>query len=151
MNWRLVAAFLVSPVVPCALYALPDAIIFHNWAGSRMFFVVGLAVAEIMVVAIALPTFLILRRYRTVSVWACLCAGFLICFGTGFASEILSLHPGYSAGDGGGSTIVNGYLTTHGFVMLIVSSTIFVLMGALAGLVFWLIGIYRRGGDAVRV
>ena len=151
MNWRLPAAFLVSPVVPCALYAVPDLVMWRNWAGARVTLVVGVVVAEAMVVVLALPTYLVLRRYRTVGLRSCLCAGFLICFGTSCVLQVISLNPGYSASDGGGATIVNGHLTAHGFVMSIVGATIFGIMGALTGLIFWLVGIYRRPSNAVRV
>src|SRR5215470_15786251 len=151
MNWRLPVAFLVSPVVPCTLYAVPDLVMWHNWGGARFTLVVGLVVAEAMVVVLALPAYLVLRRYRTIGLWSCFGTGFLICVGTSCVSQLFTLNPGYSAGDGGGATIVNGHLTAHGFVMSIVGATVFGVMGALTGLVFWLVGIYRRPSSAVRV
>jgi hypothetical protein len=147
MHWRLPVAFLVSPVIPCVLFNVPDYVAFHTW--SNGFLVGALVVAETLVLLVAVPTFFLLRRYRRVTLITCLTAGFTICFAISCLLVLYPLDSGYSAGNGGGATVINGHLTAHGALSQLVGASVIGLMGALTGLIFWLVGI--RGRDASNV
>ena len=145
VNWRLFAAFVVSPVIPCFLYNIPDYFAFHTWSNS--FLLQAVAVAEALVLLVAVPTFLLLRRRFRITLTVCLIAGFLICFAASCLLAFLPLNPGYSAGDGGGSTVINGHITAHGVVSQLIGASIFGLMGTITALIFWVVGI--RNSDSL--
>jgi len=142
-------AFLVSPIIPCILYNIPDYLAFHTWSNS--FLVAALVVAEVLIALVAVPVFLLLRRRRRVTLTICLTAGFIICFAISGLFAFWPLDPGYSAGDGGGSTVINGHMTAHGVVSQLIGASVFGLMGAITGLIFWAVGIRGRHAASKRV
>jgi hypothetical protein len=144
INWRVPVAFAISPVLPCALLGVIGIILHPERTGARLLFAYEAAVAEVLILLVAAPAYLILRRYRVIAVLECLLAGFAI---GALASAIVLFaprrHEGDFAADAGGPTVVNGHMTWHGVVSNLEGIAIFALLGTSIGLMFWLVGIRR--------
>ena len=143
INWRVPVAFAVAPVLPCALYVAPGLVRYPDWTGTRLLFAYEMAAAEFLTLLVAVPAYLILRRFRVIGLLDCLLAGFTI--GALFSGVVLFVpsHAGLSAADSGGPTVVNGHMSWHGVLVNLEGVAIFALLGASIGLVFWLVGIRR--------
>ena len=141
MNWRVPAGFVLAPLVPCALYATAMGVIANQWSGFRFIVVAMVAVSEALCLFVALPLFLVLRRFRPVTLRECVVAGVVITILMNVILLVVSGGPGYSAGDSGGATVINGHLTGHGFGSAIVGTAAQSLLGAAIGLCFWAIAV----------
>lgn len=150
MKWRVPAGFVLAPIVPCALYATAMSVIASQWSGFRFIVVAMVTVSEALCLFVALPLFLVLRRFRPIALLECVGAGVAITILVNVISLLVSGGPGYSAGDGGGATIINGHLTAHGFGSATVGTAVQSLLGAAIGLCFWAIAVrpIHQGSDS---
>jgi hypothetical protein len=150
MNWRVPAGFVLAPLVPCALYATAVGVIANQWSGFRFIVVAMVTVSEALCLFVALPLFLVLRRFRSIALLECVAAGVAITILVNVISLLVSGGPGYSAGDSGGATVINGHLTGHGFMSAIVGTAVQSLLGAAIGLCFWIIAVrpVHHGSDS---
>jgi hypothetical protein len=150
MKWRVPAGFVLAPIVPCALYATAVSVIASQWSGFRFIVVAMVTVSEALCFFVALPLFLVLRRFRPIALLECVVAGVAITILVNVISLLVSGGPGYSAGDSGGATVINGHLTGHGFGSAIVGTAVQSLLGAAMGLCFWAIAVrpIHHGSDS---
>lgn len=150
MNWRVPAGFVLAPLVPCALYATAMSVIASQWSGFRFTVVAMVVVSETLCLFVALPIFFLLRRFRPIALLECVVTGVAITILVNVISLLVVGRPGYSAGDSGGATVINGHLTGHGFGSAIVGTAVQSLLGAAIGLCFWIIAVrpIRRGSDS---
>ena len=100
MKWRVPAGFVRAPIVPCALYATAMSVIASQWSGFRFIVVAMVTVSEALCLFVALPLFLVLRRFRAIALLECVGAGVAITILVNVISLLVSGGPGYSAGDG---------------------------------------------------
>src|SRR5580658_4132820 len=106
MKWRVPAGFVLAPLVPCALYATAMSVIASQWRGSRCIVVAMVTVSEALCLFVALPLFLVLRRFRPIALMECVVTGVAITILLNVILLLASGGPGYSAGDSGGATVI---------------------------------------------
>ena len=150
MNWRVPAGFVLAPLVPCALYASAMSVIASQWSGFRFIVVAMVVVSEALCLFVALPICFLLRRFRPIALLECVVTGVAITIPVNVISLLVVGGPGYSAGDSGGATVINGHLTGHGFGSAIVGTAVQSLLGTAIGLCFWIIAVrpIHRGSDS---
>lgn len=147
INWRVPVGFLLAPAAPCAIYVLTMAAIAGQWNGAVFIFWALTATSIGTSLAIALPIYLLLNRYWKVRLIECLLGG----AGTALLLNLVLFlviayafpERGYSAGDSGGDTIVNGKYTQHGMVQVALGVIQSMFFGATIGICFWFIALYR--------
>jgi hypothetical protein len=143
---RIAAGFLLAPLLPCAAFSAMMSAIAGQWSGFLFGVIAVLVVTEVLSIAVALPLYLILRRFRRIGALECAVSGVAVTVLLNVATLFLSPGPGYSAGDGGGDTIVNGHITAHGYVSALSGTVIQSSLGVAIGLCFWFIAIRRTSG-----
>jgi hypothetical protein len=144
MNLRVPLGFFLAPIVPCAVTVLPGILARPEWTGGWQMILLMVVVSQTISLFVAVPTYLLLRHYSHVGFWQCLLSGAAIAVVFNIIVLLLSmsLGTGYSAADSGGDTVINGHITTHGWVQNAYSAGYFALLGAGIGLAFWLIAIW---------
>jgi hypothetical protein len=143
MKWRLPLGFILAPVIPSALMVLPGIVATAEWRASWRLIVYIVVVLEIISLIVALPTYFLLRRFWRVGALHCTVSGAAIATLTNVLLLSLPLE-GYSAGDPGGDTIINGRYTAHGWMQNLSDLLIMGGFGAGIGLLFWVIALWRR-------
>jgi hypothetical protein len=113
-----------------------------QWQGIWFFIIATLVVSELVTIVVAVPAYLVLKRFRTIGLIDCVLAGAVIGLLFGLTGLVLPIGSGYSAGDSGGDTIVNGKLTTHGLFAAVIGAGFDCLRGAAIGFCFWLVAFY---------
>jgi len=138
MNWRLPFGFLLAPIVPCAIAALPNILATHEWSGDLLTYMV--VVSQIIGVVFGAPLYAVLSRSRHVRLVHCLVSGAGIAIA--IAAILVLLNPSSSADDSGGATIVNGHYTVYGWVQNAKVVASMGLLGTSIGLFFWGIALW---------
>lgn len=143
---RLYLGFLLAPLPPSIAI-----VSFEKWAspysgGQDIMLIFGLAFCYMAIVTMAAPAYFWIARRTRVRWYHCLLSG----AGIGFLFPLLVglvirfFQPdmsGYSAGDGGGQTIINGHTTLHGYVSQLMGAGAMGLFGMSIGFCFWLIAL----------
>ncbi len=141
---RIAAGFLLAPIIPCVLFSALLSSVSSQWSGFWLGAVAMIVVSEALSVFVAFPIYLVLRRFRNIGARECALVGIAVTIILNAVSLIFSTNPGYSAGDGGGSTILNGHITAHGYVSAIISTAVQSILGVAIALTFWFIAIRNR-------
>ena len=150
MNWfRFVAAFLVAPAAPALLTSAP--VLLTAAPSFLVVFLLACFVTYTHAIVLGLPAALLLGRARPLGLWRVLGAAFLIGvlpFGAFNLYHELTMSPGagYTAND-----VVlreDGRLTGAGLANLAAGILQCGVLGAVAGLVWWLIAVPRAGRSA---
>lgn len=139
MIFRILAAFVLAPILPCALLATPLFLEYPGRGDGWQFLFWMLVGSELLVVVAAMPSYFILQRIVRVGWLQCVLLGVGIGAAFSLIALLLSLHPGmnYSVGDGGGYIVENGRYTLHGWIQLAKGTGFAALFGASIGLAFW--------------
>lgn len=103
-----------------------------------------IVVSEILSFVVALPMYLVLRRFRRVGPRECVLAGIAVTVIFNAAGLLFSASPWYSAGDSGGDTVVNGLITAHGYVRTLISTAFQSVLGVAIAIMFWFISLRGR-------
>ncbi len=145
-TWRIIAAFLIVPGAAALLMAILmpayDGItdpLEKIWRSALAFAVFG---AYPMTIILGLPTFFILRRHFDAKLVNCSLAGAAVAALPWFVLSTLSLPD--SASIGGRATVIDGSLTTYGWVTNLTFVGQLALHGAAGGALFWLIAAAGR-------
>jgi hypothetical protein len=150
MKWRVPAGFLLAPILPCAILEITASAFINQQPSIRFGTIALILVSEALSLLVGVPLYFLLRRYRSISLVDCVLSGVAIAVLVNATVLVFPSSPGYSAGDHGGATVVNGHLTTHGFISALVATAAQSLLGAAIGLCFWVIAIRplrRHDGD----
>jgi hypothetical protein len=150
MTWRTFMGFLLAPVVPCTLFVLVMSSVSDQWGGTLFMLLAMLAVSACLSLVVALPIYLALKRFWKVRMRECVLSGVLVAVLVNAVGLIWPVDPGYSAGDSGGPTIVNGQRTPHGYASAFVGTLSSSAFGATIGLCFWLFAIRPTSMDQKR-
>lgn len=142
---RLVLGFALAPVVPCVGLVLASAALAGQWDAIAFTITTTLAVSLVVSLVCGVPLYLVLRRYKRVSMIDCVVGGAaaalvlnLVLYG---AVRLAFRNGGYSAGDSGGATYVDNHLTVHGAVVAAEGILANLALGACIGLCFWFIAL----------
>ena len=141
--WRLLAAFVVAPLVPAVAVAT-----FMWWESNSAYFsntliLVLLFGAYPAATILGAPAYLVLHRYIGPSALACGLVGGAI---AAIPWLTLGVFGGpHQATHGGKPTVVDGVLTAFGWMELLQFVSITFALGAVGGLVFWAIAGRARG------
>ena len=130
------------------LYATAMSAFANQWSGFRFVLLSMIVVSEVLSLIVAVPLYFLLRRFRTLGLLECALSGVAITILLNLVTAIVSGGPGYSAADSGGPTIVDGHLTGHGIVNVMLGTAVQSVLGASIGLCFWVIAVrskYRSG------
>jgi hypothetical protein len=141
---RTAAGFLLAPIIPCIVFASILSGMANQWNSLWFGAVAMIVVSELLSLVVALPLYLVLRRFRNVGPLECALAGVVIAVVLNAISLFFSGGSGYSAGDSGGETIVNGHVTAHGYVSDMLSTAFQSVLGVAIALTFWFIAIRSR-------
>jgi hypothetical protein len=141
---RITAGFLLAPIIPCFIFSILLSGIFGQWNGFLFVTIVMIVVSEALSLFVAFPIYLVLRRFRTIGVRDCVLIGIVVTVILNAVTLMFSANPGYSAGDGGGATIVDGHITAHGYVSAVLRTAIQSALGVAIALTFWFIAIRAR-------
>jgi hypothetical protein len=141
---RVFFGFLLAPLIPCVVFSALLSGLFNQWGGFWFGTAAMIVVAEVLSLVVALPLYLWLRRVRSIGARDCAVMGIVVTVILNLGSLLFSGGPGYSAGDGGGDTIVNGHMTAHGYVSALLSTAVQSILGVAIALTFWFIAIRSR-------
>ena len=142
-------AFALAPVLPCGLLTLALSALSSQWSGLAFGFVAMLVVCEALILVLAVPSYLILKRFYKVQLVQCAIAGALIGVVPALLGAFFSPSESYSAGDSGGPTIINGATTPHGRAVEVQAAAFQSALGALVCGCFWALAFYRRPGEVI--
>jgi hypothetical protein len=148
-SWRTIVAFVLAPVLPCGLTTLALSALSSQWNGFVFGFLAMLVVCEGLIVAVAIPAYFAFKRFYKVQLAQCLIAGALVGLVPSLVGAFFSPSEGYSAGDSGGPTIINGTTTAHGRVVEAQAAVFQGALGTLIGGCFWTLAFYRRPAQVV--
>lgn len=146
--WRVPLAFLLAPLVPCALYALILGTLAQRWAGLFALVIAMVITAEALTLVLAVPAYLLIKRLWRVGLLECVLAGAGVALVFGSLDLVLPLSSGYSAGDSGGPTVIDGRFTVHGYVSWAIRTMVNGLLGGSIGLTFWVLAFFRKDRGA---
>jgi riboflavin transporter FmnP len=141
---RVFVGILLAPLIPCVVFSALLSGVFNQWSGFWFGTVAMIVVSEVLSLVIALPLYLGLQRVRNIGALECAVVGIAVTAILNLGSLLFSGGPGYSAGDGGGDTIVNGHVTAHGFVSALLGTAVQSVLGVAIALAFWFIAIRTR-------
>lgn len=147
-NWRVPIAFLLAPVVPCALTAGTLAALSGNWSGAVFAMVMMTLVSLVVSLALCVPAYVMLKRRGPIRLAHCLvagaCAALVFDLATHATTAYLLRDVGYSAGDSGGATFVDGSMTPHGVAVAARGLVADMIHGVAIAACFWGIAFWRR-------
>ena len=135
--WRVVAAFLIAPGAAAFLMPAFDGInapIERIWRSAVVF---GLFGAYPTTLIIGLPAFFLLRQHFAPKLINCSLTGAVVAALPWFILSVLSQPD--SASIDGRATVTNGSLTAYGWLTNLTFIGQIALLGAVGGLLFWLI------------
>ncbi len=142
---RLILGFVFAPVGPCVALVLASAALAGQWNAIAFTITATLAVSLIVTLVCGVPLYLILRRYKSVSMIDCVVGGAAAALVLNLvlyaAVRLAFRNGGYSAGDSGGATYVDSHLTLHGAVVAAEGVLANLALGACIGLCFWLVAL----------
>jgi uncharacterized membrane protein len=140
--WRTPLGFLAAPVVPCIGWAmiLGEAEFHRVWRIAALMMLVSWFFSFF----VAAPTYLVIRRRGNVSLRQSLLAGFVIALSVNVFSLMLPSGPRDYMADSGGTSMVNGHLTAHGWWGALNGCLQMGIFGAVIGSAFWIIAFWRR-------
>ena len=144
--WRISAAFLLAPVVPCTLLVLLTAAEAGQWNGALFIAASMIVVSIALGLVICLPAYLLLQRFWKVRLIECIAAGICTAILLNIAIYVVAalyLPESGSAADSGGPTRIDGKLTDHGRVVALWGVAWNMLLGASIGFCFWAIALWR--------
>ena len=144
--WRISAAFLLAPVVPCTLLVLLTAAEAGQWNGALFIAASVIVVSIALGLVICLPAYLLLQRFWKVRLIECIAAGICTAILLNIAIYVVAalyLPESDSAADSGGPTRIDGKLTDHGRVVALWGVAWNMLLGASIGFCFWAIALWR--------
>jgi hypothetical protein len=142
MNLRVIAGFVLAPLIPCALFNVVMSVVSNQWSGLGFGIVAMVAVSEVLSIFVAVPLYFVLRRFRSIGALECTLSGVAVTVLLNVAFLIFTPGPGFSAADSE-PTVIDGFLTTHGYVSALFATAIQSVLGAAIGLCFWIIAIRR--------
>lgn len=143
--WRLVTGFLLAPALPCLAFVLIAGALSDEWNGFWFFVGMLVVVADGLSFTVALPFYLLLRRWRPIRLVECVVSGAITAIVLNIALLLLPRYAGYSAADGGGTTFENGHITAHGYASMMLSTAVQSCLGMAIGVCFWIIAIRAVG------
>lgn len=147
-NWRVPIGFLLAPVVPCAFVALVSAVIAGLWNGAMFMATAMITVSLALSLVVCLPTYMLLKRFWQVRLVECVVAGAGTALALNIALYLVTAisfpNTGYSAGDSGGDTYIDGKLTPHGRVVALQGIGAGMALGGSIGFCFWAIAVWRN-------
>jgi hypothetical protein len=145
---RAAAGFLLAPpivgiVIACIVFVLAAIGEPGDFGRASLASLLALAYAALAGWAFALvfgvPAYLLLKRLRIVSPWPTIIVAALIGAAFPWLAHWLLLDPSASVSVNGCQTVAHGLTTACGYRHLAFDTIFPVLIGAVAGLVFWLI------------
>ena len=144
---RTAIAFLLAPIAPCAAYGLWPAAMAGRASEALVFVVPAIMVCLAVTVVFCLPAYFLLRRYWKVGLVECVVSGaiaaVLLNVVLFVASRVAFSDGGYSAGDSGGATYIDGKLTAHGWAVALQGVLYNMILGVSIGVSFWLLAFWR--------
>ncbi len=158
---RTVIAFLIAPIIPIIVlitYSVVPYTLAVNLPPITAIvttFVVGLLLSYILILVMAVPLFLILRKLRVfnpaiIIISAAVIASMIEIIP--YVFDIITFDPDSTSKSSlsfrGCQIIVDNVRTRCGYAVLFQNMAELALGGALAGMIFWLV--YRRGGGSGR-
>ena len=153
---RTVIAFLIAPIIPIIaliIYMVLPAIFASSFPSMKSIvitFVVGLLLSYVLILVIAVPLFLILRKLRRLNPASVIISAAIVASMWVIIPEVynfITFDPDstskFSYGYAGCQVMIENVRTRCGDVLLFWEMVRFTLGGAFAGMIFWFI--YRRG------
>ena len=141
VNWRVPAGFVLAPVLPCGFLVLGSAALAGQWNAIGFGIISMVTVSWAVVAVFGVPSFLMLRRVKKVSLVDCLaggaCCALLLSLALHALATFMLRDGGYSAGDSGGATYINNRLTSHGVYVELQGLLSNLILGAAIGACFW--------------
>lgn len=140
---RIATGFVVAPFIPCIVFAAILSGVSDQWHNFWFGAVAMIIVAEVLSLVIALPLYIVLRRFRSIGLLECVLTGIVVTV----ILNIVSLMLGYSAAYSGGDPIINEQITAYGFVSALINIAIQSILGIAIALTFWFISIRGRSHE----
>lgn len=151
VNWRIPTGFVLAPVLPCGILMLGSAALSGQWNAIGFVVISMVTVSWAVIAVFGVPSFLMLRRVKKVSLVDCLaggaCCALLLSLALHALATFMLRDGGYSAGDSGGATYINNRLTSHGVYVELQGLLSNLILGAAIGACFWgfALGPSRKG------
>lgn len=140
--WRVPLGFLLAPVLPCTLAILPSTLATRNWSGAIGLIGTMIIVSLAITLVLAMPVYLLLKRYWTVGLVECLVSGTVIGVIPFPVLELLVSSGKHSAA----ATASHAAHAAHGWAPALSATSDAAVLGAAIGFAFWAIAFWSPGG-----
>jgi len=137
---RLVLAFIMAPILPLCILAAAE----HFRAGTITFLWLQALIAYLITLLLGTPAFFILRRKGWLQWWAFVCVSFGIVAIPTLILLYFSLSSYSNYTQGTAELVSNHRITMAGFTWLASATVSSGGLGAIGGIVFWIIGLAKK-------